>query len=196
MNPGPVVLTGSAVRLEPLQQRHAADLLAAAADPAIWRYLPAYQPTSLADMEAWIAAALTGAGTGEQIPFAIVVPSSGRALGSTRFLEIRWDSRALEIGWTWLATTMQRSAVNTECKLLLLRHAFEELGALRVQFKTDLRNVRSQRAIERLGAVKEGVLRKQRINHDGYVRDAVYYSIVDDEWPEVRARLTKKLSER
>jgi len=195
MNPGPVVLSGRAVRLEPLELRHAAGLLAAGTDPAIWLYLPAYQPQVLADMAAWISAALTGAASGEQVPFAIVDPSNGRAVGSTRFLEIRWDSRALEIGWTWLAAGVQRSAVNTECKLLLLRHAFEELGALRVQFKTDLRNLRSQRAIERLGAVKEGVLRKQRINHDGYVRDSVYYSILDDEWPAVQAGLLRKLGE-
>jgi N-acetyltransferase len=194
VNPGPLVLSGKVVRIEPLETRHAADLLVAAADPAIWLYLPAFQPRTHADMEGWIAAALTGAATGAEIPFAIVATSSGRAVGSTRFLEIRWDSRTLEIGWTWLATAVQRSAVNTECKLLLLRHAFEDLGALRVQFKTDLRNLRSQRAIERLGAVKEGVLRKQRINHDGYVRSSVYYSILDDEWPGVRAGLLHQLA--
>lgn len=193
MDPAPIVLQGSVVRLEPLDQRHAPDLLSAAADPDIWAFLPAYQPKSLAGMQAWIAEARSGAGE-EQIPFAIVRRSNGRAVGSTRFLEIRRDSRALEIGWTWLGKEVQRSAVNTECKLLLLTHAFEELGALRVQLKTDRRNLRSQRAIERLGAVKEGVLRKQRINHDGYVRDAVYYSIVDDEWPTVKAGLLRRLA--
>ncbi|HEV8599127.1 MAG TPA: GNAT family protein [Gemmatimonadales bacterium] len=195
MNPTPLVLAGSVVRLEPLTERHAPDLLAAADDPNIWMYLPAYQPKSLADMQAWIRAALASAASGEQIPFAIVALANDRAVGSTRFLEIRREDRALEIGWTWLATPVQRSAVNTECKLLLLRHAFEALGALRVQFKTDRRNLRSQRALERLGAVKEGILRKQRINHDGFVRDAVYYSIVDDEWPDVKARLQQRLAQ-
>ena len=195
MNPTPVVLAGSVVRIEPLTERHAPDLLAAADDPNIWTYLPAYQPKSLGDMQAWISDALAGAAGGEQIPFAIVVLANERAVGSTRFLEIRRDARALEIGWTWLATPVQRSAVNTECKLLLLRHAFEVLGALRVQFKTDRRNLRSQRAIERLGAVKEGILRKHRINHDGFVRDSVYYSVVDDEWPEVKARLLQRLAQ-
>jgi N-acetyltransferase len=195
MDPTPLVLAGSVVRIEPLAERHAPDLLAAADDPNIWTYLPAYQPKSLGDMQAWISAALSGAAAGEQIPFAIVVLANERAVGSTRFLEIRRDDRALEIGWTWLATPVQRSAVNTECKLLLLRHAFEGLGALRVQFKTDRRNLRSQRAIERLGAVKEGTLRKHRINHDGFVRDSVYYSIVDDEWPEVKARLLQRLAQ-
>ncbi|HEV8612924.1 MAG TPA: GNAT family protein, partial [Gemmatimonadales bacterium] len=191
--PGPLVLEGDAVRLEPLEQRHAEALLEAAADPEIWLYLPAYQPQSLAAMQAWIEGANKAATSGDQIPFAILDPVTGRAVGSTRFLEIRWDSRALEIGWTWLAGPVQRTRVNTETKFLLLRHAFEDLGALRVQFKTDGRNVRSQRALERIGALKEGVLRKQRINHDGYVRDAVYYSILDDEWPAVWAGLVEKL---
>lgn len=195
MNPTPVVLAGSVVRIEPLTERHAPDLLAAADDPNIWTYLPAYQPKSLGDMQAWISDALAGAAGGEQSPFAIVVLANERAVGSTRFLEIRRDARALEIGWTWLATPVQRSAVNTECKLLLLRHAFEVLGALRVQFKTDRRNLRSQRAIERLGAVKEGILRKHRINHDGFVRDSVYYSIVDDEWPDIKAKLLQRLAQ-
>jgi N-acetyltransferase len=195
MDPTPLVLAGSVVRIEPLAERHAPDLLAAADDPNIWTYLPAYQPKSLGDMQAWISDALSCAAGGEQIPFAIVMLTNERAVGSTRFLEIRRDARALEIGWTWLATPVQRSAVNTECKLLLLRHAFEALGALRVQFKTDRRNLRSQRAIERLGAVKEGTLRKHRINHDGFVRDSVYYSIVDDEWPTVKARLLQRLAQ-
>ena len=195
MNPAPVVLSGSVVRIEPLTERNAPDLLTAADDPNIWTYLPAYQPKSLGDMQAWISDALSGAPEGEQIPFAIVVLANERAVGSTRFLEIRRDARALEIGWTWLATPVQRSAVNTECKLLLLRHAFEALGALRVQFKTDRRNLRSQRALERLGAVKEGTLRKHRISHDGFVCDSVYYSIVDDEWPIVKARLLQRLAQ-
>jgi RimJ/RimL family protein N-acetyltransferase len=193
VNPGSVVLSGQTVRVEPLEQRHAADLLAAAADPEIWLYMPAPQPRCLGDVEALVAAALHDAANGEQVPFAIIDRHSGQAVGSTRYLEIRPADRALEIGWTWYAREAQRTAANTECKYLLLRHAFEDLGALRMQFKTDARNLRSQRAIERLGAVREGVLRKQRILHDGFVRDAVYYSIIDAEWPTVKRGLEAML---
>ena len=187
------MLSGQTVRVEPLEQRLAADLLAAAADPEIWLYIPAPQPSCLGDVAALVAAALHDAANGEQVPFAIIDQHSGRAVGSTRYLEIRPADRALEIGWTWYAREAQRTAANTECKYLLLRHAFEDLGALRMQFKTDARNLRSQRAIERLGAVREGVLRKQRILHDGFVRDAVYYSIIDEEWPTVKRQLEAML---
>jgi RimJ/RimL family protein N-acetyltransferase len=194
VNPAPVVLRGAHVRLEPLDPRHADDLLAAAADPAIWRYLPAPQPRSAEELRAWVDEARRLAAAGDQVPFAIVDAGTGRAVGSTRFLEIRREWRTIEIGYTWLAAPAQRTAANTAGKYLLLRHAFEDQGALRVQFKVDERNLASQRAVERLGAVKEGVLRKQRINHDGFVRNAVYYSILDDEWPAVKARLEARLA--
>jgi RimJ/RimL family protein N-acetyltransferase len=194
MNPTPVVLYGDAVKLEPLDPAHADDLLEAGADPEIWRYMPIPRPERVADVVRWIDEAWKLAATGDQLPFAIVDPETGRAIGSTRYLEIHRSWRTLEIGWTWLAASAQRSAANTECKFLLLKHAFEDHGALRVQFKTDGRNLRSQQALERLGAVKEGVLRKQRVNHDGFVRDAVYYSILDDEWPAVKERLRAKLT--
>lgn len=194
MNPTPVVLYGDAAKLEPLDPSHAEDLLAAGADPEIWRYMPIPQPGSVTEVRQWIDEAWKLAATGEQLPFAIIDPETGRAVGSTRYLEIHRHWRTLEIGWTWLAASVQRTAVNTETKLMLLKHAFEDQGALRVQFKTDGRNLRSQEALERLGAVKEGVLRKQRVNHDGYVRDAVYYSILDDEWPAVKQRLTARLT--
>jgi RimJ/RimL family protein N-acetyltransferase len=193
MNPTPVVLYGDAVKLEPLDPSHADDLLAAGADPEIWRYMPIAQPNTVAQVRQWIDEAWKLAATGEQLPFAIVDPETGRAVGSTRYLDIHRNWRTLEIGWTWLAASVQRSAVNTETKLMLLKHAFEDQGALRVQFKTDARNLRSQQAIERLGAVKEGVLRKYRIAHDGYVKDGVYYSILDDEWPAVKERLVARL---
>ena len=193
MNPVPVVLYGEVVRLEPLDSRHADDLLEAAADPAIWLYMPVPKPGSVAQVRSWIEDTWKQASTGEQLPFAIVDAGSDRAIGSTRFLEIRREWRTLEIGWTWLAASKQRTAVNSETKFLLLRHVFEDLGALRVQFKTDLRNTRSQQSLERLGAVKEGVLRKSRINHDGYVRDSVCYSILDSEWPAVKQFLQGKL---
>lgn len=189
MNPTPVVLYGDLVKLEPLDESHADDLLAAAVDPDIWLYMPIPQPINLADMKAFIRQAWKDAASSEQLPFAIIDSKTERAVGSTRYLEIRRSWRTLEIGWTWLAASVQRTGVNTECKYLLLKHAFEDLGALRVQFKTDGRNLKSQEALARLGAVKEGVLRKQRINHDGFVRDAVYYSILDTEWPGVKSRL-------
>lgn len=194
MNPTPVVLYGDAVKLEPLDPTHAPDLLAAGADPDIWRYMPIAQPNSVAEVTRWIDEAWKHASLGDQLPFAIVDSATGRAVGSTRFLDIHRSWRTLEIGWTWLAASVQRTAVNTECKFMLLKHAFEDLGALRVQFLTDARNLRSQQALERIGAMKEGVLRKQRVNHDGYVRDAVYYSILDDEWPSVKERLSAKLA--
>ena len=150
-------------------------------------------PDSVAEVRKWIDEAWKLAATGEQLPFAIVDPETGRAVGSTRYLDIHRNWRTLEIGWTWLAASVQRSAVNTETKLMLLKHAFEDQGALRVQFKTDARNLRSQQAIERLGAVKEGVLRKYRIAHDGYVKDGVFYSILDTEWPAVKERLAARL---
>jgi RimJ/RimL family protein N-acetyltransferase len=189
-----MILEGDAVRIVPLDPAHAKDLLVAAADPEIWRYMPIPQPTSLAEVTAWIDDAWKHAGTGEQVPFALIDPRTDRAIGSTRFLEIRREWRTLEIGWTWLAASVQRTAVNTETKYLLLRHAFRDLGAIRMQFKVDARNVKSQRAVERIGAVREGVLRKQRINHDGYVRDAVYYSILDQEWPVIEPQLRAMLA--
>jgi RimJ/RimL family protein N-acetyltransferase len=194
MNPTPVVLYGDSVRIVPLDPAHAEDLLAAGTDPEIWRYLPIPQPNSLADVHAWIDAAWKHAATGEQLPFALIDPRTERAIGSTRFLEIHREWRTLEIGWTWLAASAQGTPVNTETKFLLLRHAFHDLGAIRMQFKVDARNLKSQRAVERIGAVKEGVLRKQRINHDGYIRDAVYYSILNDEWPAVEQRLQALLA--
>lgn len=194
MNPTPVVLYGDRVRLEPLDHRHIESLLEAAASDEVWRYMPVPRPASAAAMadlvdKAWKAAAL-----GTEIPFAIVTDADDRAVGSTRFLDIRRVDRGLEIGWTWVGLEYQRTAANTESKFLLLRHAFEELGALRVQLKTDGRNERAQRAIERLGAVHEGVLRRQRLMWDGVYRDTVYYSILADEWPAVKRRLERLLA--
>jgi RimJ/RimL family protein N-acetyltransferase len=128
--------------------------------------------------------------SGTELPFVVLERHSGRVVGNTRYLDIQPQNRALEIGGTWYAVSSQRTGVNTECKFLLLRHAFEALGFLRVQFKTDLRNERSQRALERIGAVREGVLRKVVRLPDGYQRSSVYYSVIDEEWPAVRARLT------
>ncbi len=188
-DPKPVTLRGAHVILEPLEARHAADLFEAGGDEAIWRYMPRLPLASVSDCHEMVADALESAADGTQVPFAIVDRSSGKAVGSTRYLDIRRAHRALEVGWTWLGTRYQRTAVNTESKYLLLSHAFEELGAGRVQFQTDGRNVRSQDAIVRLGATLEGVLRKDKIVLDGHVRDSVIYSIVASEWPTVKAQL-------
>ncbi len=189
MNPTPVVLYGEHVRLEPLDHRHADDLLELSTADEIWRYMPVTRPPDRDTMLSLIDKAWKAAAEGAEIPFAIIDDRTDRAVGSTRFLEIRRPDRALEIGWTWLAIPSQRTPANTEAKYLLLRHAFEDLGALRVQLKTDGRNERSQRAIERIGAVREGVLRHHRLMWDGVYRDTVYYSVLAPEWPAVKSRL-------
>jgi RimJ/RimL family protein N-acetyltransferase len=189
MNPTPVVLYGDVVRLEPLDHSHVAALFEAAQSDEIWRFMPVARPATPAEMSALVDKAWKAASLGHEIPFAIVDEVTDVAVGSTRFLEIRRIDRALEVGWTWLGEAAQRTAANTEAKYLLFHHAFEELGARRVQLKTDARNERAQRAIERLGARKEGVLRQHRQMWDGHVRDSVYYSVLADEWSEVKARL-------
>src|SRR5262245_2069805 len=194
MKPEPVVLEGNSVRIEPLDAKHAEGLFAIGQDEQIWRYLLRPKLESVVDAQGFVAKALQVAATGSQLPFAIVDRKNNRVAGSTRYLDIRCSDRAIEIGSTWLGRDFQRTAINTECKYLLLRHAFEELGAVRVTLKTDSRNERSQRAIERLGAVREGVLRKHMVLWDGYVRDTVYYSILDTEWPQIKKRLEKLLS--
>jgi RimJ/RimL family protein N-acetyltransferase len=147
-------------------------------------------------MQEWVREILSRQARGTDLPFAVVHLGSGRAIGSTRYLDIQPQHRGLEIGGTWYGVAYQRSAVNTECKYLLLRHAFEVLSCLRVQLKTDLRNERSQRAIERIGAVREGVLRNHMILPDGHVRSSVYYSLLNLEWPAVKAKLEEKLGYR
>ena len=194
MNVEPVTLTGNVVRLEPLQREHAERLFRVAQDPTIWSYMPYNPSISLDAMNAWLTDALELQAQGSQMPFAITRLATGEVVGSTRYLTIMPHDRGLEIGGTWLAREVQRTAVNTEFKYLLLRHAFETLKAIRVQFKTDSRNLTSQRAIERLGASKEGVLRNHMIMPDGYYRHSVYYSVLDTEWATVKASLEAKLS--
>jgi N-acetyltransferase len=143
--------------------------------------------------EAWIGEALRGVAAGTYVAWATVDRASGQAVGSTRFGDIEPDHGRVEIGWTWIAPSHQRTAINTEAKLLQLRYAFDDLGATRVALKTDGRNLRSQAAIERLGAMREGVLRRHTRMPDGFLRDTVYYSILADEWPGVRARLEDRL---
>jgi RimJ/RimL family protein N-acetyltransferase len=194
MSLSPVTLVGRLVRLEPLQLHHAKELYQASQDQRIWAYMSLNPSVSLDVMTTWIASALREQQVGTILPFAIVDIATGHAVGSTRYMNIMLHDRGLEIGWTWLAPEVQRTGVNTECKYLLLRHAFETLKMIRVQFKTDSRNLKSQQAIERIGGKREGVLRNHMILHDGYIRHSVYFSIIDSEWPDVKAALEQKLA--
>lgn len=184
----PVTLEGNLVRLEPLSYAHADGLWEAGQYEQIWTYMStAFQKRE--DADSYVEAAISARNEGKELPFAIVEKRSNRVIGSTRFGNISRQDKGLEIGWTWLTPSVWKTPVNTECKWLLLRHCFEELGCIRVQLKTDSRNLNSQRAIERIGGVREGVLRNHMILHDGYVRDSVYFSILDREWPEVNRKL-------
>ncbi len=195
MELGPTVLEGRAVRLAPLRPEHAADLIAAASDPELWRWFPAALDTP-EEMTRWIEAAVAAEAAGSEYPFAVIDRPTGRAIGSTRYLDVAPEHRGVEIGWTWYARGSWGSSVNPECKYLLLRHAFEEWGAIRVCLKTDSLNSRSRAAIARLGGVHEGDLRNHRIRTDGTYRHSSYYSILDSEWPACRLRLEERLLER
>jgi N-acetyltransferase len=191
--PAPIVLEGRHVRLEPLEERHRADLEAAVAeDPDALRL--GVLLFVLEGWEPWYAEARAAVEAGASVAWATVDRASGRAVGSTRFGNIDVEIDALEIGWTWLAPSAWRTAINTEAKLLQLRHAFDDLGAGRVTLKTDARNERSLAAIARLGAVREGTLRRHLRMPDGYIRDSVVFSILRDEWPAVRRRLEQRLA--
>jgi RimJ/RimL family protein N-acetyltransferase len=185
----PVTLTGAHVVLEPAEQRHHADLLAAAQDDLVWAWLPWPRPDTEADVATYLDAERAVA-----LPFAQVDAASGRAVGVTTYRDVDERHRTLEIGGTWIGRPWWRTAINTEAKLLFIGHAFETLGANRVALKTDIRNERSQAAIARLGAVREGVLRHQYVRRDGSLRDTVMFSIVPDEWPAVKARLRARLA--
>ncbi|GAB4504002.1 MAG: GNAT family protein [Anaerolineales bacterium] len=186
----PVTLTGKYVRLEPLSEAHIPGLAAIGLDESIWEYMLYGDVRSEEDIRRWVLDILSR----PDLPFAVIHLASGQVAGATRYLNIQPEHRGLEVGGTWYGRAFQRTAVNTESKYLLLRYAFETLGCIRVQFKADLRNVRSQRAIERLGARREGVLRNHMILPDGRLRDSVFYSILDTEWPEIKMRLEELLS--
>jgi RimJ/RimL family protein N-acetyltransferase len=188
MNIQPVTLEGRHVRLEPLTLDHHADLCEAGLDEELWRWIPKAVRTA-DDMREYIEIALRAQADGSALPFATVERASGRAVGSTRFGNIDRGNRRLEIGWTWIGRQWQRTAVNTEAKYLMLRHAFETLGAMRVELKTDSLNERSRRAILRLGAVEEGTFRKHMTTESGRVRHTVYFSVIDEEWAGVKSRL-------
>lgn len=189
--PERTLLEGRFVRLEPLEERHRDDLLLAAAqDPATFRYMGSNLSVGRDAWPAYLADALRA----EFVAWATVDAASGRAIGASRFGDIAAEHGRVEIGWTWIAPSHQRTAINTEAKLLQLTYAFDTLGAMRVALKTDGRNLRSQAAIERLGAKREGVLRRHIRMPDGFMRDTVYYSILSDEWPAAKARLEDRLA--
>jgi RimJ/RimL family protein N-acetyltransferase len=189
----PIVLTGKHVRLEPMTEAHVPMLAEIGVGQAFWDFMLYGEMNTVDDMRNWVMDILSRAGQGTDLPFVAIHLASGRVAGATRYLNITPEHRGLEIGGTWYGTEFQRTAVNTECKYLLLKHAFETLGCIRVQLKTDLRNERSQKAIERIGAVKEGVLRNHMILPDGRIRHSVFYSIIDSEWEGVKKRLEEML---
>jgi RimJ/RimL family protein N-acetyltransferase len=188
-------LVGKSVDLRPLDPVDTPDLFLAGQAPEIWEFVPMRIRTP-EDMAAYVAEACMARDEGRAIPFVIRDRITGRILGCTRYYDLQPVHLGLEIGYTWLVPSAWRTSVNTECKFLLLRHAFETLGCVRVALRTGHRNMRSQRAIERLGAVREGVLRNHMIMPDGSRRDTVYYSIVDSEWPAIKARLAERLEAR
>jgi RimJ/RimL family protein N-acetyltransferase len=183
----PVVLEGSRVRMEPLSMAHFDDLAAVAFDLPIWQWT-IMGPQDEAGLRRWIESALANAEAGTERPFATIDLASGRAVGSSRYMSIVPEHKRLEIGWTWLATSAQRTGINREAKLLQLTHAFETLGANRVEFKTHVRNERSRSAIAGIGATFEGIFRSHSIMPDGSIRDSAYFSIIAPEWPDVKAR--------
>jgi len=193
--PAAVTLTGDHVRLEPLDPSHLDELVAnCAADPEVFRWVWPYDVPDAATMHRVTDLAFAERDAGTRIPFAQRRMSDGQVVGSTSYLDLSQRDRHVEIGWTFLSRGAWRTPINTEAKFLLLGHAFDDLGCERVSLKTDHLNLRSQRAIERLGATREGVLRHRQLRADGTWRDTVYYSILRDEWPDVRYNLQQRLA--
>jgi len=188
----PVVLSGRRVRLEPLSLDHLDALSAVGLDQEIWRWIP-YRVSSREEMRAFIENALQLQAEGSALPFATVEQSTNLVVGSTRFMNIDKPNRHVEIGSTWIGRNWQRTFVNTEAKYLMLRHAFEVLGCFRVELKTDVLNEKSRNAISRIGAKEEGIFRKHVVCWDGRIRDSIWFSIIDSEWPGVKAELEEKL---
>jgi RimJ/RimL family protein N-acetyltransferase len=193
LKPEPCTLESARVRLEPMSLDHVPGLEAAAGDGELWNLRVTSVPAP-GEMPAYVVAALKGRDDGHMLPFVVRELDSGQLVGSTRYHDIVPAIERLEIGYTWYGRNSQRSHVNTSCKLLLMAHAFETLGARLVGWRTDNYNFASQRAIERLGARKDGVLRHHALRRDGTVRDTVMYSLAAGEWPEVKAHLQYQLS--
>jgi len=189
----PVILEGRYVRLEPMTEEHIPDLAEIGVGQDFWDFMVYGRMDTVDDMRGWVKEILSRAEKGTDLPFVAIHIDSGRVAGATRYLNIMPNDKGLEVGGTWYGLDFQRTAVNTECKLLLLTHAFETLECIRVQIKTDSLNLRSQKAIDRIGAVKEGVLRNHMILPNGRIRHSVYYSILDSEWVDVKKRLEEML---
>ena len=189
----PVTLTGKYVRLEPLTEAHIPGLTEIGIGQNFWHFMLYGEMNTETDMRNWVLDIMSRGQKGTDLPFAVIDLASGRVAGATRYLNMLPKDRGLEIGGTWYGVDFQRTAVNTESKYLLMTHAFEILHAIRVQLKTDSRNERSQKAIERIGAKKEGVLRNHMILPDGYFRHSVFYSVLDTEWPDVKKNLEAML---
>jgi N-acetyltransferase len=192
----PVILSGRLIQLVPLDLKYAAQLAEAGQNADIWKYMRYGVIDNEEKMHELIGYLLAHQEIGTDLPFVVIQSSTGNAIGMTRYLNIEVNNRGLEIGGTWYSPDFQHTGVNTEAKFLLLKHAFESLDAVRVQFKADLRNERSQRAIERLGAVREGVLRDHMILPDGTIRSSVFYSILTREWPEVKQHLIELMDRK
>ena len=191
----PVTLEGQHVRLEPLAKAHLSGLAEVGLDEELWQWIPAPVRTA-EEMAAYLETALQEQERGVSLPFALIERATGRAIGSTRYGNIDRTHHRVEIGWTWVAREWQRTAVNTEAKYLLLRHAFETLGCMRVELKTDSLNERSRAAILRIGAREEGTFRNHMITASGRIRHTVYFSIIDSEWPAAKTRLESILNSR
>jgi len=191
----PVTLEGRHVRLEPLSQGHQAGLTEAGLEPELWRWIPVPVQTP-EEMEAYIDTALNERERGVSLPFVLVEKATGRVIGCTRYGNIERTHHRVEIGWTWVAPRWQRTAINTEAEYLLLRHAFETLGCIRVELKTDSLNEKSRAAILRIGAREEGIFRNHMITTSGRLRHTVYFSIIDAEWPAVKKNLEEKLTSK
>ena len=189
----PIVLEGQHVRLEPLSLDHVDALAEVALDPDLWRWT-SERAASVEELRAYVERALAAQRDGTALPFATVARSIGRPVGSTRFANADLGNGRVEIGWTWLGRDWQRTAVNTEAKYLMMRHAFEALGVRRVEFKTDALNERSRDALAALPAQFEGVFRRHMLVRGGVRRDSAWYSVIDDEWPDVRAALESRLA--
>jgi RimJ/RimL family protein N-acetyltransferase len=185
---------GQVVVVEPLAAEHEQGLIEAAGDPEMFAWMPVDMAASTEALRAWLAASLAGAQRGNEVPYAILAADSGAVLGSTRFLELRFEHLRAEIGWTWVTRGAWASGVNVETKLLLLTQAFEHAGLRRVEFKTDARNERSRGALLALGAKFEGTLRKHMVVREGGPRDSAYYSVIDEEWPDVKRHLEARLA--
>ncbi|HET7172463.1 MAG TPA: GNAT family protein [Gaiellales bacterium] len=189
-------LQGRSIRIEPLRAGHEAGLWAAAGDPRVWRWMPTDPTASAEEFHGWMADALDRAAAGLDAPFCVLRPDGNEVLGSTRYLALRPEHRGLEIGWTWLSPAAWGSPANPEAKLLLMEHAFERLGCMRVEFKTDARNERSRAALEAIGARFEGIHRRHMLVQAGDVRDSAWYSVIDEDWPATKAALAARVARK